>query len=44
LTTGVGARLAGSEAVAWAVGKFWTLGYDKVYTEPVQFTALVSAG
>ncbi len=41
LTTEVGQRLAGSandaRAVAWAVGKFKELGYDKVYTEPVTF-------
>jgi hypothetical protein len=43
LTTEVGARPAGSDAdaraVAWAVGKLRALGYDKVYTEPVHFTA-----
>jgi len=43
LTTEVGARPAGSDAdaraVAWAVAKFRALGYDKVYTEPVKFTA-----
>jgi carboxypeptidase Q len=43
LTTEIGARPAGSEAdaraVAWAVAKFRALGYDKVYTEPVRFTA-----
>jgi hypothetical protein len=43
LTPEVGARLAGSEAdawaVAWAVGKFRTQGYDEVYMEPVRLTA-----
>lgn len=43
LTTEVGARPAGSEAdaraVAWAVAKFRSLGYDKVTTEPVSFPA-----
>lgn len=41
LTTEVGPRLAGSEAdaraVAWAEAKFRSLGYDKVWTEPVTF-------
>lgn len=41
LTTEVGPRMAGSEgdarAVAWAVAKFKSLGYDKVWTEPVTF-------
>lgn len=41
LTTEVGARPAGSpadaRAVAWAVAKFKTLGYDKVYKEAVTF-------
>lgn len=41
LTTEVGPRLAGSEAdaraVAWATAKFKTLGFDKVWTEPVTF-------
>jgi hypothetical protein len=41
LTTEVGPRLPGSEAdaraVAWAVAKFKSLGYDKVWTEPVTF-------
>ncbi|WP_262695351.1 M20/M25/M40 family metallo-hydrolase [Kordiimonas aquimaris] len=40
LTTEVGPRLAGSvkeqEAIDWAVAKFKSLGFDKVYTEPVQ--------
>jgi hypothetical protein len=39
LTTEVGPRLAGSpgydRAVAWAQEKFKSLGYDKVYLEPV---------
>lgn len=43
LTTEVGARPAGSEAearaVAWAVAKFKALGYDRITTEPVSFTA-----
>lgn len=41
LTTEVGPRLAGSEAdaraVAWALKTFGTLGFDRVYTEPVRF-------
>lgn len=41
LTTEVGPRPAGSaadaRAVAWAMGKFRALGYDKVYKEPVTF-------
>src|SRR5690606_25138100 len=41
LTTEIGQRLAGSEAdaraVAWAKAKFESLGYDKVWTEPVTF-------
>jgi len=41
LTTEVGPRIAGSEAdaraVAWAKAKFKSLGFDKVYTEPVTF-------
>jgi hypothetical protein len=41
LTTEVGQRLAGSEAdaraVAWAQAKFKSLGFDKVWTEPVTF-------
>ena len=41
LTTEVGPRLAGSEAdaraVEWAKAKFKSLGYDKVWTEPVTF-------
>lgn len=41
LTTDVGARMAGSaadaRAVAWALAKFRSLEYDKVYTEPVSF-------
>ncbi len=41
LTTEVGPRLAGSaadlRAREWAVAKFKTLGFDKVYTEPVSF-------
>ncbi len=40
LTTEVGPRLAGSEkerqAIDWAVAKFKSLGFDKVYTEPVK--------
>jgi Zn-dependent M28 family amino/carboxypeptidase len=43
LTTEIGARPAGSEAdaraVAWAVAKFKSLGYDKVTMEPMRFTA-----
>lgn len=41
LTTEIGPRIAGSEAdaraVAWAVAKFTSLGFDKVWTEPVTF-------
>lgn len=41
LTTEVGPRMAGSEAdpraVAWAVAKFQSLGFDRVWTEPVTF-------
>ncbi|MET0327380.1 MAG: M28 family peptidase [Luteimonas sp.] len=41
LTTEVGPRLPGSEAdaraVAWAKARFESLGYDKVWTEPVTF-------
>ncbi|MEN5042225.1 M28 family peptidase [Stenotrophomonas sp. TWI1149] len=41
LTTEIGPRIAGSEAdaraVAWAVAKFRSLGFDKVWTEPVTF-------
>ncbi|MGO1071898.1 M28 family peptidase [Lysobacter sp. CA199] len=41
LTTEVGPRLAGSEAdaraVAWAEAKFRSLGFDKVWLEPVSF-------
>ncbi len=41
LTTEVGPRLAGSagdvRAVEWAVRMFKSLGYDKVWTEPVRF-------
>lgn len=41
LTTEVGPRLAGSEAdaraVAWAVAKFKSAGFDNVRTEPVRF-------
>ncbi len=40
LTTEVGPRLAGSpqeqKAIDWAVAKFKSLGFDKVYTETVQ--------
>lgn len=40
LTTEIGPRMAGSEndarAVQWAIAKFHELGYDKVWTEPVQ--------
>jgi len=43
LTTEVGPRMAGSpadaRAVAWAQAKFKALGFDRVYTEPVTFTA-----
>ena len=41
LTTEVGPRMPGSEAdaraVAWAKARFESLGYDKVWTEPVTF-------
>jgi hypothetical protein len=41
LTTEVGPRMAGSEgdarAVEWAKAKFKSLGFDKVWTEPVTF-------
>ena len=41
LTTEVGPRLAGSEAdaraVEWAKAKFKSLGYDRIWTEPVTF-------
>lgn len=41
LTTEIGPRIAGSEAdaraVAWAKAKFQSLGFDKVWTEPVTF-------
>ncbi len=41
LTTEVGPRMGGSEAdpraVAWAVAKFQSLGFDRVWTEPVTF-------
>lgn len=41
LTTEIGPRMAGSEndqrAVAWAVKKLKSLGYDRVWTEPVRF-------
>ncbi|NIK09621.1 hypothetical protein FHY11_003153 [Xanthomonas arboricola] len=41
LTTEVGPRIAGGEAdpraVAWATAKFQSLGFDKVWTEPVRF-------
>jgi hypothetical protein len=41
LTTEVGARMAGTpadaRAVAWARAKFESLGFDRVYTEPVTF-------
>jgi Zn-dependent M28 family amino/carboxypeptidase len=43
LTTEVGQRLAGSpndaRAVAWAKGKMTELGFDKIYTEPVNYPA-----
>jgi carboxypeptidase Q len=43
LTTEVGPRLAGTpadaRAVAWAKTHFETLGFDRVYTEPVTFPA-----
>ena len=39
LTTEIGPRMVGSEnekrSIAWAIDKFETLGFDKVYTEPV---------
>ncbi len=42
LTTEVGPRMAGTKqdtlAVKWAVEKFKTLGFDKVWTEPVTYT------
>ena len=48
LTTEVGPRLAGSEAdaraVAWMVAKFESLGFDKVWTEPVTFPKWVRRG
>lgn len=41
LTTEVGPRMGGSEAdpraVAWAVAKLQSLGFDRVWTEPVTF-------
>ena len=41
LTTEIGPRIAGSEAdaraVAWAEAKFKSLGFDKVWKEPVTF-------
>lgn len=41
LTTEVGARLAGGvndqRAREWAIAKFKSLGFDKVYTEPVTY-------
>src|SRR6478672_12269190 len=41
LTTEVGPRMAGSDAdaraVEWAKAKFKSLGYDKVWTQPVTF-------
>ncbi len=41
LTTEVGPRMAGTEAdpraVAWAVDTMKSLGYDRVWTEPVEF-------
>jgi Zn-dependent M28 family amino/carboxypeptidase len=41
LTTEVGPRVAGgpndARGVAWAVAKFKSLGFDKVYTEPVTY-------
>lgn len=41
LTTEIGPRMAGSEAdaraVEWAKAKFQSLGFDKVWTEPVTF-------
>lgn len=41
LTTEVGPRMGGTEgdekAVAWGIAKLNELGYDRVYTEPVQF-------
>lgn len=41
LTTEVGQRLAGSpadaRAVAWTIARFKSLGYDRVYTEPVSY-------
>ena len=48
LTTEVGPRVAGSaadaRAVAWMVAKFKTLGFDKVWTEPVTFPKWVRRG
>ena len=41
LTSGVGPRMAGSEAdsiaVKWAVDTMHSLGFDRVWTEPVSF-------
>lgn len=41
LTTEVGPRMAGTEAdalaVKWAIAKFNEMGFDKVWTEPVEF-------
>ncbi len=43
LTTEIGPRLAGSpnfeRAMDWAKARFKTLGYDRVYVEPVSFKA-----
>lgn len=48
LTTEVGPRLAGSEAdrrgVDWALAAFKSLGFDKVYTEPVSYPKWVRRG
>ncbi|MBE2210383.1 MAG: M28 family peptidase [Xanthomonadaceae bacterium] len=48
LTTEVGPRVAGSEAdaraVAWMIATFKTLGFDKVWTEPVTFPKWVRRG
>ena len=48
LTTEIGPRLAGSandaRAVAWAQARFRTLGYDRVWTEPVTYPRWVRRG
>ncbi len=47
LTTEVGARMAGTPqdalAVKWGVEKFKALGFDKVWTEPVEFPTWIRA-